>query len=274
VTLQAAIPLALKATVLLNVFAIAQAAAAAPNTSYVPEATDSVFVAAMRQGDDAFAEFKNDSALVFYQRAFAIDSTDCVLLWKLAHANVNHGMSVPDDERRRFFSAGEALARRSVASCPDSTEGHFFLAVAIGQMTKVVGNKQRIELSKEIQREAETALSLDPDHAGAMHVLGRWNYEIASLGWFSKMAAKVVYGGVPPGASYEEAKAWFERAIAVRPEMPLNHFWLAEALIKLDDYARARQELQACLALDDVLWDDSRTKKKAEKRLRDIEGKK
>jgi tetratricopeptide (TPR) repeat protein len=137
-------------------------------------------------------------------------------------------------------------------------------------MTKVVGNKRRIELSKEVRREAETTLSLDPRHYGAMHVLGRWHYEVSGLSWLQRAAAKIIYGGAP-GGSYEEAKDWFERAIAVRPDMPLNYLWLGETLIKLDEYARARTELETCLALDNVMWDDSVTKARASKTLHEIE---
>jgi len=107
-----------------------------------------------------------------------------------------------------------------------------------------------------------------------MHVIGRWNYEVAGVGWFTKVAAKVVYGGAPPGASYQQAKEWFKRAIAVRPDIPLNHLWLGETLIKLDDYRGARAELQMCLDLDNVLWDDGLTKAQAQKQLREIENKK
>lgn len=218
-----------------------------PTPLSLPNSPDRMLAVAVHDGDAAFHAFDNETARLCYQCAYDIDSTDCDVLWK--------------------------LARRCVALYPDSTEAHFFLAVAIGQLTKVVGGSRRIELSKDVQREAETTLSLDPQHAGAMHILGRWNYEIASLGWFSKMAAKVVYGGVPPGASYEEAITWFERAIAIRPEMPLNHLWLGETLIKIHDYPRAREELQTCLDLEDVLWDDSLTKAQARKTLREIEGK-
>jgi tetratricopeptide (TPR) repeat protein len=244
-----------------------------PHTVTLPNAPDSTLAVAVREGDAAFHAFDNETARLCFERAFAIDSTNCDVLWKLARSDVNTGISSPKDEKERWFVSGEGHARRCVALYPDSSEAHFFLAVAIGQMTKVVGNKQRIELSKDVEREAQATLALDPKHAGAMHVLGRWNYEIASLGWLSKMAAKVVYGGVPPGASYEQAKTWFERAIVIRPDMPLNHLWLGETLIKFHDYPRAREELQACLALNDVLWDDSRTKAQARKTLHEIEGK-
>jgi tetratricopeptide (TPR) repeat protein len=244
-----------------------------PSTLAIPMAREVSLAAALRDGDAAFQAFDNETARHCYQRAFAIDSTDCSVLWKLARSDVNRGLSSPNDEKSRWFTSGERLARRCVALYPDSTEAHFFLAVAIGQMTKVVGNKRKIELSKDVQHEAEATLALDPKHAGAMHILGRWNYEIASLGWLSKVAAKIVYGGVPPGASYQQAKEWFERAIVVRPDMPLNHLWLGETLIKLDDYRRARDELETCLSLHDVLWDDSVTKARAQKQLHEIEGK-
>jgi tetratricopeptide (TPR) repeat protein len=244
-----------------------------PSTLPFTSARETTLAAALREGDYAFQAFDNETALVCYQRAFAIDSTNCDVLWKLARGNVDRGMVAPADEKARWFATSEGLARRAVALYPDSSEAHFFLAVAIGQMTKVTGGKRRIELSKDVKREAEATLSIAPGHAGAMHVLGRWNYEIAGLGWFSKVAAKVVYGGVPSG-SYQEAKEWFERAIALRPDMPLNRLWLGETLIKLDDYPGAREELQACLDLDDVLWDDPLTKAQAQKRLREIEGKK
>lgn len=254
--------------------AVIAAFAIMPNVMTFPSPSVTTFVASVREGDVACEAFDNETARVCYQRAFEIDSTDCHVLWKLARANIQRGLVAAEDEKAGWFASSEGLARRCIVLYPDSSEAHFVLAVAIGQMTKVVGGKRRIELSKDVKREAEAALALDPGHPGAMHVLGRWNYEVAGLGWFSKVAAKVVYGGVPTGASYEHAKEWFERAIAARPDMPLNHLWLGETLIKLHDYAGAREELQACLDLDIVLWDDHLTKVLAQKRLGQIEGKK
>jgi tetratricopeptide (TPR) repeat protein len=245
-----------------------------PSTLTFPNAQETTLAAALRDGDTAFQAFDNEAARLCYQRAFAIDSTDCDVLWKLARSNIDRGMVAPGDEKPRWFASSEGFARRCVALYPDSSEAHFFLAVAIGQMTKVVGGKRRIELSKDVKREAEATLLLAPRHSGAMHVIGRWNYEVAGVGWFTKVAAKVVYGGAPPGASYQQAKEWFKRAIAVRPDIPLNHLWLGETLIKLDDYRGARAELQMCLDLDNVLWDDGLTKAQAQKQLREIENKK
>jgi tetratricopeptide (TPR) repeat protein len=253
---------------------LAMAIAFAPTPAAFAAARQASLITAVREGDAAFEAFNNDDARHAYERAFAIDSTSCDVSWKLARANVHRGMVVPEKEKEDWFVSAAGHARRAVALCPDSADAHFFLAVSVAQITKVIGGKRRIELSKDVKHEAEAALSLDPAHAGAMHVLGRWNYEIAGLGWLSKVAAKVVYGGVPPGASYEQAKEWFERAIAARPDMPLNHLWLGETLIKLHDYAGARARLEECIARPDVLWDDPRSREQARNSLREIEDKK
>jgi len=257
-------------TVIATILVACSVATATPASAAAP---DSTLAAAVAAGDSAFLAFDNETARLDYERAFAIDSTNCEVLWKLAHADVNHGMALPKDDKLPWFTRGEALAARAVALCPDSADAHFFHAVALGQLTKVIGGKRRLELSKDVKREAEAALAIAPRHAGAMHIIGRWNYEIAGLGWFSRAAAKIIYGGVPDG-SYEEAKKWFERAVAIEPDMPLHHLWLGETLIKLDDYAGARTQLEACLKLKDVLWDDPLTKEHAKKTLDEIKGKK
>jgi hypothetical protein len=76
------------------------------------------------------------------------------------------------------------------------------------------GGKAKIEMSREVKAEAERALALNPKDDRAMHVLGRWNREIARLNVFEKTAAKVAFGGVPEGASMNDAVTWLEKAVA------------------------------------------------------------
>lgn len=234
---------------------------------------DSAFVGVMHAGDAAFIAFDNKTARDAYGRAVAMDSSNYEALWKLARAYVDIGQASKGDEQKQNYFIGEKLARRCVALHPDSAEGHFYLAVAVGRVALMVGGKKKIALSKEVKREAEAALAIKPDHDGAMHTLGRWHYELANLSWVLKAAAKIIYGGVPSGASNEQAKTWFEKAIAIKADAPVHHLWLGESLIKLEDYANARQHLTTCIALKDMFWDDPDNKAQAKKRLEAIKGK-
>ena len=177
----------------------------AEHTSAAFNANDSLFVHAMRAGDAAFKVFDNKAAREAHGRAVAIDSSDYKALWKLARAYIDVGQAAKDAEQKQNYFMGEKIARRCVALHPDSAEGHFFLAVAVGRVALMVGGKKKIALSKEVKVEAEKALEINPNHDGAMHTLGRWNYELANLSWVLRTAAKIIYGGVPTGASNEEA---------------------------------------------------------------------
>lgn len=236
--------------------------------------SDSTFTAEMTAGDAAYHAFDNQVARGDYARAAAIDSTNYEALWKLARAYTDCAAAAPKDEQGPLTAESERLARRCVALYPDSAQAHFTLALALGRMANLAGGKRRISLSMEIKLQADSTLALNPRHFGAMHILGRWHYGIASLSWFERSFAKIIYGGVPPGASMEKARSYFEQAIALDPKTPINHYWLGMTLIKLDDYTGARAELERCIALNDVLWDDKITKGKARKQLQDIEGKK
>jgi len=235
---------------------------------------DSVFTAALHAGDAAFKAFDNDAAREAYGRAVTVDSSNYEALWKLARAHIDVGKAAKGAEQKQNYFTGEKMARRCVALHPDSAEGHFFLAVAVGRVALMVGGKKKIALSKEVKAEAEKALEINPKHDGAMHAIGRWNYELANLSWVLKTAAKIIYGGVPTGASNEEAKTWFEKAITVAPETPVHHLWIGETLTELEDYANARKHLETCISLNDVFWDDPMNKAQAGERLEDIKNKK
>lgn len=232
----------------------------------------SAFMELLHAGDRAFTQFDNHGALEVYRKLVALDSSNYEGLWKLARAHVDVGYGAKGEEQERHYSAALRLARRCVALYPDSVQSHFFLAVALGRMALKVGGKKKIKLSKEIKAEAERTLALDPRHDGAMHVLGRWHYELGNLNWALRAFAKVLYGGVPPGGN-EEAKIWFEKALALEPNSPSHHLRLGETLIKLEQYEAARGHLQVCIALPSLLWDDGMNKERARHLLKEIAGK-
>ena len=242
-------------------------------TTVSPQIAASSLAEFLQNGDRAFTQFDNQSALEAYGKVVALDSAHYQGLWKLVRAYVDVGYGAKGEQQEHYYFTAARLARRGVALHPDSSESHFFLAVALGRTALKVGGKKKIALSKEIKTEAERTLALDPKHDGAMHVLGRWNYELANLNWMLRAFAKVLYGGVPPGGN-EEAQAWFEKALAVEPNSPSHHLWLGETLIQLNRYEEARAHLQACVRLPDLLWDDGINKKQAERTLREIAGKK
>ncbi len=222
---------------------------------------------ALYAGDAAYKKFDNRTALTHYRRAVELDSSNYEALWKLARAYVDVGMALPKKEQPQHYALGERMARRGAALYPDSANGHFILAVALGRVALYEGGKRKIQISKEVKAAAERALRADPKHDGALHVLGRWNYELADLNFVERTVAKIVFGGLPTGASYTQAAQYFEQAITASAGQPVHHYELARTLLKLGRQKEARQHLEKCIALPNVFWDDAQHKLAAQKLL-------
>jgi hypothetical protein len=76
-----------------------------------------------------------------------------------------------------LFRLGEKYGRRAVAVAPDDAASYFNLARALGRAALNVGVRERVKYAVDIRNQALAALKIDPDHPGALHVIGMWNAE-------------------------------------------------------------------------------------------------
>ncbi len=225
------------------------------------------------QGDQFAKSFDNKSALESYLKAYHADTIDCTAMWKIAEAYINVGEDSDEKVQKQYCYLAERWARRVAVACPDTANGHFFIAVSSGLLALHEGGKQKIKRSKEVKEEAEKTLARDPDHHGAYHALGRWNRELADLSWFLRTAAKIVYGGVPTGASFEAAVANFQKAIEISPNWIAHHKELGITYLKMKKWDWARQEFERALELPIADHQDEWHKQECQKFLESIKGK-
>jgi tetratricopeptide (TPR) repeat protein len=152
------------------------------------------------------------------EAALAVVPADAAAHWMLARVLIDLGnRETARPAREALYVEAEKQARRASELQPADTWGHHYLAASLGKLALSAGGKRKIQLSKEVRDEANRAVELDPRNDRSLHILGRWNREIANLSPFLKLAAKVVYGGVPEGASNAQAVELFQRAMAIDP---------------------------------------------------------
>ena len=209
-----------------------------------------------------------------YLAALQADSTDHVAAWNLARILIDIGNRQQDKKQRKaLYEEAVHYARQAVRHGPDDTWSHHYLAAAVGKLALTVGGKRKIELSKEVRDEAQEALRLDPDNDKSHHILGRWNREVAHLSPFLKIAAKIVYGGVPKGASDENAVHHFQEAIRINPRHINHHLELGKTWMAMRRYEKAIAEFQTCLDLPDSDPNDELYKAEARKLMTHCEKK-
>jgi tetratricopeptide (TPR) repeat protein len=200
-------------------------------------------------GDHEYAEARLVAAQTAYATALREAPGSFVALCRAVRAESELGEVTKGDEQRRSRAAAVEHARAAIKAAPDSAAGHSWLAVALGRQALSEGPRTRLALSREIKSEVDRALAIDPNDGRAWHVLAVWNVKVATLNAFERMAANAVLGGVPKGASIENAEAAFQKAIALDPEYVNHRLEYGRLLHDQHHDTDARRELEKAIAL-------------------------
>jgi hypothetical protein len=87
---------------------------------------------------------------------------------------------------------------------------------------------EKVAYVKDIKAYAEKSLFYNRSNFKALHVLGKWHYEVSNLNFIELAAVKVFFGGLPE-ASLDSSIYFYERARALAPNFSLNYLELAKA---------------------------------------------
>lgn len=158
-------------------------------------------------------------------------------------------------------------AGRAVALEPRNATAHASVAVCYAKSCAFADIKTELAYSKMFKEEAEKAIALDPKQDVAYYLLGRWNYAIANVGFFSRAYVRMIYGGLPK-ASLAESVRYFKKACELAPNRIVYHSGLAMAYGGLGEKDLQLAELQACCALKPSDPEDAEARAEAEKQLK------
>jgi TolB-like protein/class 3 adenylate cyclase len=192
----------------------------------------------------------------FFDRSLTADPNNIDALIGSARAYVTQGALSFVADPMAAFVAAEAKLTRALSSVPDHPPGHLFLGLV----------EILTERAAEGIAECEHALALDRNLATAHATIGLGK---TYIGRAEETEAHIVgalrlsprdtvaytwmtYAGIAKNrlGSYEQAVAWFRRAIEANRNYPLPNFELAAALAQLGRLDEGRSAVKAGLALN------------------------
>jgi len=203
----------------------------------------------LRDALAAEARFDSKTALDLFLRLDAARPNDPLILQKLSRQYSDLTLDAPDvAEKKRLCTAALTYAQRAVALRPTDPVNVLSLAICYGKLATYADTRTKLEYSRHVREHAERALALDPAYDYAHHVLGRWHYEVASLGAATRFIVKLIYGGLP-NASTAEAVRLLTRATELSPQLPSHRVELGFALLADGQRAAAKTAFEQALAL-------------------------
>ena len=187
---------------------------------------------------------------------------------ELADQSYSNRNESNDDLRLEYFTKALEIADKAIQVNPKNVYGYERKSMAFAGLVDVQGLKQKVQLADSVRINAEIALELDPQNDRALHILGRWHYEVSQFGGFMRFLARLLFGTAPK-ASYEQALYYFSSSAELE-DFPVHHYWIGVTHLKLKNEASAKEHFQYLLTLENQHHNDQFFKDQALAELEDL----
>lgn len=221
-------------------------------------------------GKQLIAARNEESAVNQYLAALKMDPANYEALWNTSFLYSKIGFRQKDDDKKKqYFNLSRQYAIKALQVDSADAKSNFVMAVAMGRMALISGAKDKVAASRDIKRYIDKSIKLDPGFADSYGVLGRWHYEMANLNFVERTFANWFFGGLPTGASVDNAIAAYKKAISLDPSYILYYHDLAIAYHNKDQDDLAIKTLKQALALNVRTEDDPNWQKECQQMLSD-----
>jgi FimV-like protein len=237
--------------------------------------TDSVGVRKLTEEAEIFSQknFDNQKALEKLQEALALDSTDFDALWLMSRTYADIGELLPttnDAEKQKQLETYEmalAYANKAIAVNPSGSMAYARRAIANGRIALFRGVWESLDIVKQTKADCEKAISLDGSNNAAYYVLGRAHAKVSEKPRFIRWPLGLGW------ASVDDAVKNYEKAIALRPDFIMYRLDAARSYVELDDYKKAKENLQLIPTLSKQNQSDDKFRQEAKDLLEKIKDK-
>ncbi len=221
---------------------------------------------------------KWNEALEIFKSLLASDSNNVSYLQQTAFLLLKTGfVSGSESIKKRNYRTAEYLTLKAISLDTENIQSHFFYLAALGRITEISTNMEKLHMVKKIRNECDFILSRDSANGATWHVLGRWHREIAALSSFERWMMQQMIGKVK-GGTYDDALYCFYKAIRFAPYDISHYYETAVTLTKRKkpgDKESSVAWLKKGLALPVKTFnaDEMQFREQAEKLLKDLESK-
>ncbi|XWN36911.1 MAG: hypothetical protein ROO71_13230 [Balneola sp.] len=170
-----------------------------------------------------------------------------------------------EDERLEYFTKALNMADQAIEIDSNNIYGYERKSMAFAGLVSIQGLKEKVQLADSVRINAELALEIDPNSDRALHILGRWHYEVSQFGGFMRFFARLFFGTAPK-ASYEQALYYFNRSAELE-DFPVHHYWIGMTYQKMKDKDSAITHFEYLLTLENQHHNDQYFKEQAKKEL-------
>lgn len=226
----------------------------------------------LKEAENLERSLKADTeAIEKYKQVLAVDPGNVMALVRASELSSAVGSRVADKKARRpIYEQAKDFADRAIAADAANADAHYVRGLAAGKLAEIeTENKKMLAYMKEMKDHAEKAISINAQHGRATYLLGKWHFEMVTMPWAKKAAAKVLFGGIP-GSTIEDATRLMEQSRTFDKYYVRNYLELAKAYKYDNKPGKTLDILNILLKLPNRTSDDAALKEEGRKMLNEM----
>lgn len=216
-------------------------------------------------------QVNNKKMLVTFKKLVDLKPENVDYLSNLSFAFSKVGSNLDDEDTQlKYYVKAKTLAAKAKKLDDNDAFAHYAYALALARENENASSKTKIANAKEIQKECNRALELNPNEAGAYHIMGRWHRTFAGFGKTKTALVNTFFGGKPEGGTYADAITNFKKAIKLEPWYMLHTYELAVTYHEMGKDDLAKEFVEKAMKLPQTYNDAKKCYKQCEKLLAEL----
>ncbi|KAL0967545.1 hypothetical protein UPYG_G00253600 [Umbra pygmaea] len=181
-------------------------------------------------------------------------------LWRLARAyNDMYDSTKDKHEKKLFAEQGREEAEGALKKNGLNAECHKWFAVLTALTSQYETMHGKLKSSHVLKEHLDRAIAYKDDDPLCFYLLGRWCYEVSTLGWLEKKAAAALYDK-PPMSTLHDALENFLKAEELNPGFSKTvRLYIAKCHNELGNVSEARNWAQLALKMPTVSAEEEDT---------------
>jgi tetratricopeptide (TPR) repeat protein len=222
----------------------------------------------LRSAAELLRSYDDQRALELYEEILAAQPDHREALGNAAYLHIRVGWLAPDTARkRRHYQAAYDYAMRLYQRHPDGYDSHLVMGAAKAKMAGFVGKGEKVRTARELEEHARFLLRLRSDNPDVWYLFGWWHFELSRVSLADRIFAALLFGGLPDGATMDQAIGCLQKAIALRPGYTPYHHDLGFFYEKAGDFSAAGEMYRTALGLTPAAPEDKIFIDKSRRRL-------
>ena len=211
----------------------------------------------LKEANRLYLEYKDGEALQKFELVLTQDPNNYEALYKLSLLDLRIGSRFSDETQKlQFYTSAIDNAQKALVVNVNGADAHYALAAALNNLSVISGVKERMIKLAKVKEHLDKALLINPTHADAWQLMGRWHYKVANLNFVECTASKLISGGLPVGASNYKAIQALNQSILYNPANISSYYDLATIYRNIKNPAKCIEVLQKAIQLQLVTSDD------------------